>query len=71
MSANYDEVTMMSRLAGEISGLVSQLQTMTSSTRADVKEFKAKQKSLNEKTKMFGMVVGGVVSRIAEKTNRD
>ena len=71
MSANYDEVTMMSRLAVEISGLVSQLQTMTSSTRADVKEFKAKQKALNEKTKMFGMVVGGVVSRIAEKTNRD
>lgn len=71
MSATYDEVTMMSRLAGEISGLVSQLQAMTSSTRADVKEFKAKQKSLNEKTKMFGMVVGGVVSRIAEKTNRD
>lgn len=71
MSASYDEVTMMSRLAGEISGLVSQLQTMTSSTRADVKEFKAKQKLLNEKTKMFGMLVGGVVSRIAEKTNRD
>lgn len=71
MSANYDEVTMIQRLAGEISGLVSVLQAMTTSNRADPKEFKVKQKALMDKTKMLGMVVGGVVSRIAEKNNRD
>lgn len=68
MSANYDEVTMIHRLAGEISGLVSVLQAMTTSNRADPKEFKVKQKSLMDKTKMLGMVVGGVVTRI---NNRD
>lgn len=71
MSANFDEVTMIQRLSGEIAGLVSQLQAMTTSNRVDLKEFKMKQKALTEKTKMIGMVVGAVVARIAEANNRD
>jgi len=71
MSANFDEVTMIQRLSGEIAGLVSQLQAMTTSNRVDLKEFKTKQKALTEKTKMIGMVVGAVVARIAEANNKD
>ena len=71
MSANFDEVTMVQRLSGEISALVAQLQGMITSNRVDLKEFKAKQKLLTEKTKMIGMVVGAVVARIAEANNKD
>lgn len=71
MSANFDEVTMIQRLSGEIAGLVSQLQAMTTSNRVDLKSFKSKQKELTAKTKMIGLVIEAVVTRIAVTNNRD
>ena len=69
MSANFDEVTMIQRLSGEIAGLVSQLQAMTTSNRVDLKSFKSKQKELTAKTKMIGLVIEAVVTRIAAANN--
>ena len=71
MSANFDEVTMIQRLSGEIAGLVSQLQAMTTSNRVDLKSFKSKQKELTAKTKMIGLVIEAVVTRIAATNNKD
>ena len=71
MSANFDEVTMIQRLSGEIAGLVSQLQAMTTSNRVDLKSFKSKQKELTAKTKMIGLVIEAVVTRIAAANNKD
>ena len=70
MSASYEESNLLSRLAGELSALQTQMQTMTNSSRVDIKEYKRVDKSYKEKVKMYTMLTGGICTRIADK-NKD
>lgn len=70
MSASYEESNLISKLVGEMQQLQNQMQSMSTGTRVDIKEYKKLERAYKEKTKMYTMMLSCICTRISDK-NKD